>query len=288
MLPLTGIHGYYDRNQDTLCPHSKRELSMKNYILWLLLILGTVPYAKAQFGDIKLIAHRGGVVDEHTDEHSLAAIEKAAQQGYYMVELDVRSTKDGILVVHHDKDLKRFFNVDKLLADLTWEEMRRYTSTNGHQIQELQTMLALCRSRGLQVMIDLKISGSDQSLFECIYDMLHLHGMADQALIIPSAEATDYFRGKIKLSCTRQQLETYQTRDDYSPAHYYLFANPSPEDFEWAVAHHIQVVGAINYRASSGVDYAALAKKLIELGVGYVQLDSRFAKYFVAPVRGEG
>ncbi len=46
------------------------------------------------------IAHRGGV--SSAPENSLAAFEHAIAIGAEMVELDVRRTADGVLIVHHD------------------------------------------------------------------------------------------------------------------------------------------------------------------------------------------
>lgn len=57
--------------------------------------------------DYKLIAHRGGVVDSLTAENSMQALQQAVQKGYWMVEVDLRLTKDSILVTHHDRDFKR-------------------------------------------------------------------------------------------------------------------------------------------------------------------------------------
>lgn len=256
---------------------------MNKYILLLLLLIGAASHCYGQFGEFKLIAHRGGVVDQHIDENSIASIKKAAANGYYMVELDVRTTKDAVLIVHHDRNMQRFFGVDKIVEDLNWDELRTFKSANGHTVQKLGDILQLAKSEGLQVMIDLKIRGNQQKQFEAIYTMLTDLDLAQQALIIPSEEATDYFRGKIKLSCTRKQIESYQQREDYSPQHYYLFANPSPEDFSWAKAHDIQVVGVLNYRASSEANYKKKAAALIDLGVQYIQLDSRFDEFFKSP-----
>lgn len=253
---------------------------MRKIVIGLLLIAAVVSSLYAQEGRVKLIAHRGGVVDEYTDENSLAAVRKAAEQGYYMVELDVRLTKDSVLVVHHDRDLLRFFNREDKLNELTWEKLRAYETANGHRVQKLEAMLQLCREEGLQVMIDFKIDGMRPAVFEEVYGLLKAYGLDKEGLIIPSEEATDYFRGKIKLSCTREQVEVYQKRNDYSPAHYYLFANPSAEDYRWAVKNNIQVVGAINYHKDKAEGYEELAGQLKALGVKYVQLDSQFARFF--------
>lgn len=246
----------------------------------MFLLLGATLCCEAQFDHVKLIAHRGGVVDDQTDENSIASIAKAAAKGYYMVELDVRMTKDSVLIVHHDRDLKRFFGVDKRVDTLNWDALRSFKSANGHTVQRLDDMLRVAADNGLQVMIDLKIPGYQPRRFEEIYTLLTDLHLADQALIIPTEEATDYFRGKIKLSCTRKQIEDYQQRSDYAAQHYYLFANPSADDFQWAKRNNIQVVGVINYHPSREDNYEESARALKEIGVEYIQLDSRFDKFF--------
>ena len=60
----------------------------------------------------------------HTAD-SMAAFKKAKELGYGM-ELDVQLTKDGVMVVHHDYDLKRTCGVNKKIADLTYRELCRY------------------------------------------------------------------------------------------------------------------------------------------------------------------
>ncbi len=56
--------------------------------------------------DMRLIAHRGGVVDAERPENSAEAITAAIERGYWMIEVDVRRTKDGEPVLHHDSTLK--------------------------------------------------------------------------------------------------------------------------------------------------------------------------------------
>ena len=86
---------------------------------------------------IKLIAHRGGVVDSITPENSKEALLKAAEENYWMIEVDIRLTKDGVLITHHDKDLRRYFNVDKDVVDMTWDEISSLESKMGTSIQKL-------------------------------------------------------------------------------------------------------------------------------------------------------
>ena len=67
-------------------------------------------------------AHRG-LHGEGVAENSLSAFRRALDEGIG-VELDVRLTKDGSLVVFHDDTLTRVAGIDKRVDSLTLEELR--------------------------------------------------------------------------------------------------------------------------------------------------------------------
>ena len=75
--------------------------------------------------NVKYYAHRGFHGEEGIPENSMAAFKKAKELGYGM-ELDVQLTKDGVMVIHHDYDLKRTCGVNKKIQDLTYRELCRY------------------------------------------------------------------------------------------------------------------------------------------------------------------
>lgn len=62
------------------------------------------------------IAHRGEPVDHR--ENTLPAFEAAAALGADMVELDLRRTGDGEIVVLHDQTLDRLWGVSRSVGDL--------------------------------------------------------------------------------------------------------------------------------------------------------------------------
>ena len=69
-------------------------------------------------------AHRGlHSRDRSIPENSLSAFRQAAQEGYG-IELDVRLSKDGKVVVFHDDTLNRVCGVHARVDELTWEELR--------------------------------------------------------------------------------------------------------------------------------------------------------------------
>jgi hypothetical protein len=239
------------------------------------------------FGRYYLIAHRGGVVDSANAENSLSALQDAVERGYWMVEMDVRLTKDSVLIIHHDNNFKRFYGVDKPVSSMTWEEIRELRTGRGHQVVRLEEALASCSGR-IQVMLDNKISGNDTALFSQVVSLLQQYGLDKQAMMIGTDESTDYFTGKVKLSCTRQQLEINTQKPGYAPDFYYLLGDAgtmTEDDVKWAMAQGIMVVGVINWSRYRGRPrpYATAAREIARLkswGVQHFQVDSDFDSFF--------
>lgn len=71
----------------------------------------------------RVIAHRGAS-GEHP-ENTLDAFRAAAQAGALYFELDVHMTRDGVVVVSHDPDLRRTCGVEAAIRDLTLAELKR-------------------------------------------------------------------------------------------------------------------------------------------------------------------
>lgn len=81
---------------------------------------------------VAVIAHRG---DSHAaPENTLPAFAKAIDEGADAVELDVRCTRDGHLVVLHDRTLRRTTNVERVLPSL---KNKRVNSLSLAQIKRL-------------------------------------------------------------------------------------------------------------------------------------------------------
>jgi glycerophosphoryl diester phosphodiesterase len=70
-----------------------------------------------------VIAHRGAHLE--APENTLASLERAIEIGCDYVELDVRQTKDGALVIMHDGSVNRMTNGKGKVADLTLAEIRQ-------------------------------------------------------------------------------------------------------------------------------------------------------------------
>jgi glycerophosphoryl diester phosphodiesterase len=70
----------------------------------------------------RVVAHRGASIE--APENTLAAFRRAWQLGAEGIELDVRLSKDGAVVVIHDATTRRLAGVDRPVADQTLAELQ--------------------------------------------------------------------------------------------------------------------------------------------------------------------
>ena len=76
-----------------------------------------------------VMAHRGGVADapaqadgESLPENSDVAFARSVGLGVRYLESDIRTTSDGVPILHHDEDLRRVAAFGARVHDLTWRE----------------------------------------------------------------------------------------------------------------------------------------------------------------------
>ena len=91
--------------------------------LWLFLTAPGLKRARADSWRGTAFAHRG-LHDGDAPENSLAAFRKAVENGYG-IELDVRFSKDGHLIVFHDDELVRMTGHAAKPGDLTLAELKQ-------------------------------------------------------------------------------------------------------------------------------------------------------------------
>jgi glycerophosphoryl diester phosphodiesterase len=264
------------------------------YRLTYWFVLAALLAAQTSFSQntrLTLIAHRGGVVDSSFTENGMPALRAAVREGYQMIETDVRVTKDGVLIAHHDADFKRYYNTDQKVSETEWAKIRDLKSTlDGSSPVLLEDILRFCNENKLGVMLDNKIAGMDSVLFNRLLRLLQKYNLRESALMIGTDESTDFFRGKIKLSCSRSQLENNMKMPGFKAADYFLFERPAKltkADVTWANSHNIMVVAAINkyhYRNTPDMmgEAARDCQLMIEYGVTSFQIDSEFQKFLTA------
>ena len=158
-----------------------------------------------------LIVHRGGVITPQSPECSIAAIRLAKQQGYAMVELDIRKSKDHVPIVFHDNDMKKACGINKRIEDLNVDEIVNIAYLNtGQTICTLDRALSICRSLKLGLMLDVKITG-DEAFFQKIATLVKTYGFENASVTINGdPDLRKHFRDIALLTVTQDEFKKVQ------------------------------------------------------------------------------
>ncbi|MGQ9722938.1 MAG: glycerophosphodiester phosphodiesterase [Candidatus Jordarchaeum sp.] len=114
-----------------------------------------------------LIAHRGASFYE--PENTLRSIKRALDFGVDGVEIDVRSSIEGNIIVIHDETVDRTTNGTGKVRDMSLLELRSLDAGKGEKIPLLEEVLELVRDKTLLV-IELKIAGIEERVLKVIKD----------------------------------------------------------------------------------------------------------------------
>lgn len=89
------------------------------------------PTLEYQWPGIKVVAHRGGV-GLGVPENTLPAIQKAIETGAQLVELDIRETSDGHLILMHDTTVDRTTDGSGRVDEMTLREIKELDAGGWH------------------------------------------------------------------------------------------------------------------------------------------------------------
>ncbi|MBY8989388.1 MAG: hypothetical protein KGD58_01425 [Candidatus Lokiarchaeota archaeon] len=123
------------------------------------------------------IGHRGTRIN--VDENTILAFSKALEYGANCVELDVRKTKDGKLVVLHDSAIDRTTNGSGLLNDYTLTEIRKFKTKIQHSEIPLLTEVLDALKGKIKFMIDLK----ETNLLEDLSKFIRKNDILEECII---------------------------------------------------------------------------------------------------------
>jgi len=234
------------------------------------------------------IAHRGGVVTESAPECSLGAVQVAIDHGYDMVELDLRGTKDGYVIIHHNETFERTCGVRKRVSELTSEEIRKLRLGNTKEIvPEFENALKLCQGR---IGLMLEIKEENEALYRTIYRLVDKYDMLGSTIIFPDRpKIAEVFKEKVRLQITMDHFDSIKSKKDISGLHFAfeLPWNLTQDRVEELKGHGVLVIAAINtfqytYRYP-GQNHMRLGKQDIEkmrkIGVDGMQIDSVYQKF---------
>ncbi|SCP94798.1 glycerophosphodiester phosphodiesterase [Anaerobium acetethylicum] len=144
-------------------------------------------YSLLESKKTSITAHRG--YSSKAPENTMAAIEKAVDALADYAEIDVRQTKDGILVVFHDASLKRITGLKKNVSDLDYAKILLLDigswfsgDFSGERIPTLEEVIRYSKGK-IKLNIELKNSAGDKNLEEAVVKLIEKHHFEDDCVV---------------------------------------------------------------------------------------------------------
>lgn len=135
----------------------------------------------------KVTSHRGNSVV--APENTLPAFEEAIKEQADYAELDVQETKDGVVIVSHDSNLKRTTGQNKNVWELTYEEIQQLDAGSffsqkfaGTKIPTLEEVIQLCKGK-IKLNIEIKPNGHDQRLEEATVEVIKKNHFEEECVV---------------------------------------------------------------------------------------------------------
>lgn len=168
-------------------------------------------------------AHRGQP-DPSAVDNALSSLEASVAAGIPFLEVDVATTRDGVLVLMHDDTLDRTTTGSGPVLERTWAEIRalRLTRPDGHVLDErvprFVDVLNWGRKAGVLFQIDVKKTTTWRS----VVDALRAAGMEQRALIITEsvedAKTVHRLAPAVMISVTIEKAEDLEAVRSAIPA----------------------------------------------------------------------
>jgi glycerophosphoryl diester phosphodiesterase len=123
-----------------------------------LLALLAAPAPATPLQPVTIVAHRGLV--KGVPENTLAAFRQSVARGITVIELDVRATRDGHLVILHDPTLDRTTDCSGRIAELSLARIKAcdagWRTHSGERIPTLAEALAFIKPTPARLLLDIK------------------------------------------------------------------------------------------------------------------------------------
>lgn len=180
---------------------------------------------KRENAPVLVFAHRGG--GGLYPENTLGAFEYSARMGVDVLELDVHSTADGALVVHHDRTVDRTTDGKGKISEMTLAEIKKldagfpFTSDGGAtfpfrgqgiQVPTLEEIFAALP----EMTFNVEPKQADPSITKPLCDMIRARKMIDRVIVGSFRQtAIDEFRQfcpEVATSATPSEVTDFLAR----------------------------------------------------------------------------
>lgn len=215
-----------------------------------LLVLLALPF-EVQAADPLLVGHRGLV--RHAPENTLAAF-AACLKLRLGLELDIRRTKDGVLVCVHDDTVDRTTDGKGKVADLTLAHLKKLDAGKwfspafaGERIPTLDEALALLARRGKPgalAALDIKIN--DGKVEAEVAALVKKHGVESRVVCIGTAIDSPAVRRRLKTANAKLPVAVLaQTAKDLDKA-------LAAKDADWAYVRFVPTAAEVARARKAG------------------------------------
>jgi glycerophosphoryl diester phosphodiesterase len=169
--------------------------------------------AKAAANVKEIIGHMGSCADR--PPNTLAGIRRAIEARAHVAEVDIRTSKDGVLICMHDAEVDRTTDGKGKVSDLTLAQLKlldasgKFAQFKGERVPAFREVLDLANGK-IGVMLDLKETGEDYA--NKVIAEVRKHGEPKKTVVgIRSVEQAKIFR---KLLPEARQIGLIPTQDD--------------------------------------------------------------------------
>ena len=153
---------------------------MKKLILFFSTILFFISCDKdVDLNSFQIVAHRGYWKASEGAQNSIRALEEAVLLEIEGVELDVRMTKDGYLILHHDAIAGSF-----TIAESSLTELKTLRLPDGSLIPTLEEYFDTAKNNDITLYIDVKTSG----VVKPIIEMVNQYNLIGRTILLTSFE----------------------------------------------------------------------------------------------------
>lgn len=134
-----------------------------------------------------MIAHRGAHLDR--PENTIPAYRSAVEMGVDFIEIDIRRTKDGRLVLMHDRTVDRTTNETGQLASMTFDQVRALDASKGFpayrgtRVPTLDEAMDVVQGTRTGIYLDCKDVGARE-----LVDAIERHKLSEQVVIYAGRE----------------------------------------------------------------------------------------------------
>jgi len=123
--------------------------------------------SKREIKKTKVIAHRGYEINGMGN--TMKSFKKGIKNGAQYIEIDVRKTKDDIIVVFHDETVDEKTNGNGKISNMTLKELKQLKTLTGEKIPTLNEVLSKFKNK-TKFIIDVKQNKISQQTYKIIIE----------------------------------------------------------------------------------------------------------------------